>query len=90
MKQYYITSLHLNTDAADDCVLAPDDPIHAVKAAQYLDGLGGDQYLRQLAEANAASLPPTATPINKAQIMRERNIAPGTEAWFKLWYGTNQ
>ncbi len=87
MKQYRITSLHLNPDASDDCVLDPADPAHELKAAQYLDGLGGERYLQKIAEANAVNTP---VPINKAQIMRENNIKPGTEAWFKLWYGSNQ
>lgn len=27
-----------------------------------------------------------ATQQNKAQFMRENNIKPGTDAWFKLWF----
>ena len=89
MKQYYITSLQLSADSPDDCVLDPSDPVHALKATQYLDGLGGDSYLQQIATSNADSSAATV-PVNKAQIMRENNIKPGTQAWFKLWYGQAQ
>ena len=26
---------------------------------------------------------------NKGQIQREQGIKPGTDAWFKLWFGRN-
>jgi hypothetical protein len=32
------------------------------------------------------SLPAIATN-NKAQHQRENNVRPGTDAWFKLWFG---
>jgi hypothetical protein len=32
MKQYRITSENLNQDSGDDCYLAPEDPIHELKA----------------------------------------------------------
>ena len=28
----------------------------------------------------------TLNNVNKAQFMKENNIKPGTEAWFKLWF----
>ena len=28
----------------------------------------------------------SVTGTEKAQLMREHNIKPGTEAWFKLWF----
>jgi hypothetical protein len=28
----------------------------------------------------------SVTATEKAQLMREHNIKPGTEAWFKLWF----
>ena len=31
-----------------------------------------------------------ATQQNKAQFMRENNIKPGTDAWFKLWFAKPQ
>jgi hypothetical protein len=30
--------------------------------------------------------PDTHSAAKKAQFMKENNIKPGTEAWFKLWY----
>jgi hypothetical protein len=29
----------------------------------------------------------TTPSVNRAQVMREQNIRPGTEEWFKLWFG---
>ena len=46
MKQFKITTEHLNTDSPDDAYLAPDDPIHELKIVQYLAGLGSDARLQ--------------------------------------------
>ena len=32
----------------------------------------------------------SATQANKAQYMRENNIKPGTQEWFKLWFAKPQ
>jgi hypothetical protein len=72
-------------DSPDDCYLAPDDPIHALKAASIMGGLGGEQ---RLAEYRATLRQPVQGS-NKGQIQREQNIKPGTEEWFKLWFGKN-
>ena len=83
MKQFRITTENLVNSSLDDCVLDPMDPIHQIKAAHFLDGLGADYRLAQIAQSNA--LQPVST-VNKAQIMREKNIKPGTEDWFQLWF----
>ena len=88
MKQFKITTENLVNNSPDDCGLDPSDPIHQIKAAHFLDGLGADYRLAQIAQANAAALLPVATE-NKAQIMREKNIKPGTEDWFKLWFSNS-
>ena len=85
MKQYRITSADIVPDSDDDCYLAPDDPIHGLKAASALDGLGGQERLH----AYNATLKPAVVGSNKGQIQREQGIKPGTEAWFKLWFGRN-
>ena len=41
MKQYRITSKDIVQSSDEDCHLSPDDPIHEIKAAAYLGGLGG-------------------------------------------------
>ena len=45
MKQYNITTENINTDAADDAYLSPDDPIQELKIANYLGGLGSEYRL---------------------------------------------
>lgn len=93
MKQYRITSEHLNNDSTDDAYLSPDDPIHELKAIQYLAGLGSQhrlaEYKAKVAEMNAKSAQGsniTVTAAENARIMREKNIKPGTPEWFRLWF----
>jgi hypothetical protein len=36
---------------------------------------------------NVMDMPVWTTPAqNKAQLMKDNNIKPGTEEWFKLWF----
>jgi hypothetical protein len=86
MKQYRITAQDINPSTDDDCYLAPDDPIHALMPAAMMGGLGGAE---ALAQYNNIGKPVIETN-NNAEIMREQNIKPGTEAWFKLWFGRKQ
>ena len=48
MKQYRITSKDIIQTSDDDCVLSEDDPIHKIKAAAYLGGLGGAERIANL------------------------------------------
>ena len=50
MKQYRITVNDIPQDSNDDCYLAPEDPVHALKAVSIMGGLGGQQ---RLADYNA-------------------------------------
>ena len=81
MKQYRITSEHLNQDSGDDCYLAPNDPIHELKAIQHLAGLGADARLQEMRGSNIS-----VTGSEKGKIQREKGIKPGTDEWFKLWF----
>lgn len=81
MKQYRITTENLIFDSPDDCILAPDDPIHKLKIAQHLGGLGSDARLHEY----NASLQQAAFNDERAVYQRENNIKPGTPAWFELW-----
>ena len=47
MRQYRITTEHLNQASDDDCYLAPDDPIHELKITSYMGGLGSTAKLEQ-------------------------------------------
>lgn len=83
MKQYRITTANLNQDSPDDCYLAPDDPIHELKASATMDGLGARD---ALAKYNSLKLP-SIQGSDKGQVAREQGIKPGTDEWFKHWFG---
>lgn len=83
MKQYRITSQDINPTNDGDCYLAPDDPIHALKAVSMMGGLGSADVL---ANYNNLQLPQVQGN-DKGRIAREQNIKPGTDAWFKHWFG---
>jgi len=84
MKQYRITSEHLNQSSDEDCYLAPDDPIHEMKAIQHLAGLGADARLHELRANQGSNISVTGS--EKGRIQREQGIKPGTPDWFKLWF----
>ena len=81
MKQYRITTEHLNQSSDEDCYLAPEDPIHELKAIQHLAGLGSDARLQEIRGSNIS-----VTGNENGRIQREQNIKPGTPEWFKLWF----
>jgi hypothetical protein len=81
MKQYRITTEHLNQASPEDCVLPPNDPIHEIKSMQYLAGLGHAARLHEYQGSNIS-----VTGNEKGRIQREKNIQPGTPEWFQLWF----
>ena len=83
MKQYRITVSDLVQDSNDDAYLAPEDPIHELKAAAMMGGLGAAERLADY----RATLKQPVVGSNKGQIQREQNIEPGTDEWFRLWFG---
>lgn len=89
MKQYRIATDHLNQDSSEDAYLAPNDPIHELKAIQYLAGLGAEarlqEYRAHTKEINKGSNI-SLTGMEKAELMRKHNIRPGTPEWFQLWF----
>ena len=89
MKQFRITTEHLNQDSSDDAYLSPNDPIHELKAIQYLAGLGAEARLQEY-RANQNKINTTdnisATGSEKRRLEREHNIQPGTPEWFQLWF----
>lgn len=84
MKQYRITTEHLNQASDDDCYLAPDDPIHELKAIQHLAGLGADARLHEMRAGQGSNI--SVTGMSKQELERKHNIKPGTPEWFKLWF----
>ena len=84
MKQYRITTQDLIQDSPDDCYLAPDDPIHEIKALAGLGGLGADARLHELRVNQGSNISVAGS--ENGRIQREQNIKPGTPEWFKLWF----
>lgn len=90
MKQYRITAENIAADSPDDCFLRADDPIHDLKIASYMGGLGSEERLREYKAINAEENKVNSvarTGNDNAQIMREQNIKSGTKEWFQLWFG---
>lgn len=84
MKQYKITTEHLNQTSHDDCYLDPTDPIHEIKAIQHLAGLGSDARLHELRVNQGSNISVIGS--EKGREQREKNIKPGTPEWFKHWF----
>ena len=84
MKQYRITTQDINQDSPDDCYLAPNDPIHELKALSGLGGLGGEARLHEYRANQGSNI--SVTGDNKGELMRKNNIKPGTPEWFQLWF----
>lgn len=72
-RQRTFTSADFLPKESDDCYLAPEDPAH-----QYMG-------VPKIAEPQIVINNNNGS--EKARIMREQNIKPGDEAWFKLWFG---
>lgn len=83
MRQVRITTANFTQPSEDDCVLDPNDPIHQFMGVSQLGGLGGQEALA----AYAALQAPKIQGSTKGQEARERGIKPGTEEWFKHWFG---
>lgn len=86
MRQFRITTADLNPSSSDDCYIAPDDPMWDMMPASQMGGLGSSAALGRYNSINL----PKIQQNNNAQVMREQNIKPGTEEWFKLWFGRKQ
>lgn len=84
MKQYKITTRDLNQSSDEDCYLAPEDPIHEMKALAGLGGLGGDARLHEYRASQGSNISVTGN--SKGELMKKHNIKPGTPEWFKLWF----
>lgn len=83
MRQIRITTQSLNPSSDEDCYLAPDDPIWDLMPASQMGGLGSET---ALAKYRASQLPQVKTD-DKGKVARELGLQPGTEAWFKHWFG---
>lgn len=86
MKQFRITSADLLPPSDNDCYLAPDDPVWDLMPASQMGGLGSENLL---AKYRTSQLPQVQT-TDKGKVARELGLEPGTEAWFKHWFGRQQ
>ena len=84
MKQYRITHKDLSQDSDEDCYLAPNDPIHELKALAGLGGLGGEARLHEYRANQGSNI--SVTGMEKSDLMKQHDIRPGTPEWFKLWF----
>jgi hypothetical protein len=82
-RQYRITTENLPQASEEDCFLEADDPIHELKAASIMGGLGARV---RLAAYNESTKQAT---IDKIQAMhleaRKQGIKPGSVAWHALF-----
>lgn len=83
MRQYRITTADLTQNSDDDCVLDPNDPIHQLMGVSQTGGIGSMEALANYGALNA----PVIAGSDKGQIAREQGIKPGTDEWFKHWFG---
>lgn len=83
MKQYRVTTADLNQTSDNDCYLSPDDPIHQLKGVSQLGGLGSEEALTQYRTLQLPSIQGST----KGQEARELGLKPGTDQWFKHWFG---
>lgn len=83
MRQFKITTANVTPADNDDCVLDPNDPIHDLMKVSAMGGLGTDQALAAYRSLGA----PKIEGSDKGRIAREQNIKPGTDEWFKHWFG---
>jgi hypothetical protein len=86
MRQVRITTADINPQSDNDCYLSPDDPIWDMMPAAQMGGLGSEG---ALAAYRSKNLPQINTD-DRGRIAREQNIQPGTDAWFKHWFGRKQ
>jgi len=85
MKQYRITGFPVETSTDPDCHLSSDDPIHQLKASNWLGELGAEARLAEYNKTKSVTWNDQGS--QNARIMREQGIKPGTPAWFELWFG---
>lgn len=84
MRQYRVTTENIGIDSPDDCLLPSDDIVHELKVLQYLGGINSQARLHEYKINQGSNVSVTGN--NKGELMKQNNIKPGTEAWFKLWF----
>ena len=81
--QYRINTTNVNPVDFNDCVLEPTDPIHALKAASIMGGLGAST---RLAEYNQLTQQErTSKYFQRLADAQAQGITPGTPAWHAMF-----
>lgn len=79
MNQYRITTDSLTQISDDDCYLAPDDPLHALKAASMMGGLGSSTRLAQYNNLTQQRIRDEL--LDQREEAKRQGIKPGSVAW---------
>lgn len=77
MKQYRVTAEMFNPKGGDPTI--PDAYVDPAQLQEYGVYAKPTHFLSPTQEVQQYS--------NKGKIQQEQNIKPGTEEWFKLWFG---
>jgi hypothetical protein len=83
MKEFRITTQNLTQSSSDDCYIDPSDPMWEMMGASQLGGLGSENLLVKYRLQQLPQVKQT----DKGQVARELGLKPGTEDWFKHWFG---
>jgi hypothetical protein len=82
-QEYRITTQNVNPVEDGDCHLEPTDPIHELKAASIMGGLGAKL---RLAQYNDATRQATIDKLQEQRLeARKLGIRPGSVAWNTLF-----
>ena len=82
-KEYHITTQNVNPVEDGDCHLEPTDPIHELKAASIMGGLGAKIRLSQYNDATQRA---TIDKIQSQRLeARQQGIKPGSPAWYVMF-----
>jgi hypothetical protein len=82
-QQYRITTENIPYSSEEDCFLEADDPIHELKAAAIMGGLGARV---RLAAYNDATKQATIDQIQAMRLeARAQGIKPGSVAWHAMF-----
>ncbi len=84
-REYRITT-NITPPGDDDCVLPPDDPAQQIARLQFLGGIGAGARLQEYKAQAPEGSNISKTAMEKVQIMKDRDIQPGTPEWFQLWF----
>ena len=83
MNQYRITTETLTQASDSDCYLAPDDPIHSLKAASMMGGLGSSSRLAQYNQQTQNKIRNEL--LDQREEAKRQGIKPGTPAWHAMF-----